>query len=318
MSVFNDAIGSINDYLDMPKFELQQRALYGDLKAEKIYFERYGNANKSADIEKGNPNRDPRTGQFTYGAGGPQSSGGGGGGGADGEEEGGAGGAGGSETDSDMVQAEDKTAELAEVYGKDTASPLAKELEEKRMDPGTRGDPVLDDIAKRQGFDGEAELVDQKTFDQVVADGGVVTYRGITPHFDGPGPDATFIEGESATTDTFAEGKYFAGQGVYGGGTYTATDLSTAQHYATEDDAGGSVVTMAIKPGAKIATPQQWYDAKMAAKEGKGGFVGADDPGRILAAQGYDGYKIIARNIDDPATNFVVVLNRTALVVLDK
>ena len=47
---------------------------------------------KSADIEKGNPNRDPRTGQFTYGAGGPQSGGNGGGGNADGEGEGGAGG----------------------------------------------------------------------------------------------------------------------------------------------------------------------------------------------------------------------------------
>jgi hypothetical protein len=32
---------------------------------------------KSADIEKNNPNRDPRTGQFTWGAGGPQAGGGG-------------------------------------------------------------------------------------------------------------------------------------------------------------------------------------------------------------------------------------------------
>jgi hypothetical protein len=38
---------------------------------------------KSADIEKGNPNRDPRTGQFTFGAGGPQAEGGGGAGGSE-------------------------------------------------------------------------------------------------------------------------------------------------------------------------------------------------------------------------------------------
>jgi len=37
---------------------------------------------KSADIEKGNPNRDPRTGQFTFGAGGPQAGSGGGSAGA--------------------------------------------------------------------------------------------------------------------------------------------------------------------------------------------------------------------------------------------
>lgn len=38
---------------------------------------------KGADIEKGNPNRDPRTGQFTFGAGGPQAEGGGGAGGSE-------------------------------------------------------------------------------------------------------------------------------------------------------------------------------------------------------------------------------------------
>jgi hypothetical protein len=32
-----------NDYATMPKYELQQRAIFGDKKAEKIYFERYGN-----------------------------------------------------------------------------------------------------------------------------------------------------------------------------------------------------------------------------------------------------------------------------------
>lgn len=35
-----------NDYATMPKFELQQRAIFGDEKAEKIYFERYGDQKK--------------------------------------------------------------------------------------------------------------------------------------------------------------------------------------------------------------------------------------------------------------------------------
>jgi hypothetical protein len=42
---------------------------------------------KSADITKNNPNRDPRTGQFTFGAGGPQASGGGGAGSSEAEED---------------------------------------------------------------------------------------------------------------------------------------------------------------------------------------------------------------------------------------
>jgi hypothetical protein len=38
-----DQVLQWNDYATMPKFELQQRAIFGDEKAEKIYFERYGN-----------------------------------------------------------------------------------------------------------------------------------------------------------------------------------------------------------------------------------------------------------------------------------
>lgn len=37
-----DVVGEINDYASMPKFELQQRAIFGDTKAEEIYFKRYG------------------------------------------------------------------------------------------------------------------------------------------------------------------------------------------------------------------------------------------------------------------------------------
>jgi hypothetical protein len=270
---------------------------------------------KGADITKNNPNRDPRTGQFTYGAGGPQSGGSGGGGGADGEDAEGSGGAGAA---GEMAEGKDITSDLADEYGKDTETKRGAELRAKDMDPAQRGDATLEDIARKQGFDGEAELVDQATFDEVVAKGGTVTYRGIAPYYDGPGPDATYIEGESGITDSFAEDEYFGGLGVYGGGTYTSTDVSTANHYATADDAPGVVVTMAIKPSARIATPQEWFDARQAAEEGKGGFAGATDPGRILAAKGFDGYRIIPRNIDDPSGRFIVVLNRTALVVLDK
>jgi len=42
VSNFSDEVGEIDDYANMPKFELQQRAIFGDAKAERIYFERYG------------------------------------------------------------------------------------------------------------------------------------------------------------------------------------------------------------------------------------------------------------------------------------
>jgi hypothetical protein len=252
---------------------------------------------KSADIEKNNPNRDSK-GRFTFGAGGPQ--GGGGGAGEPGE-------------------GKDITSELGAEYGTDgNYTQQSADLRDKEFDPGQKGDATLEAIAKKQGFDGKAEMVDQEAFDKVVAEGGTVTYRGITPHYDGPGPDATFIESEGAITNQFAEGEYFGGQGIYGSGTYTTTDLSIAQHYASEDGAGGSIVTMAVKPGARIASPTEWHKARQMVGEEKGGFTGASNEGRILAAQGFDGYRVVGRNSDDPASNFLVVINRKALVVLKK
>jgi hypothetical protein len=265
------------------------------------------------DIEKNNPNRDSK-GRFTFGAGGPQGGGGGAGGAGEGE-----GGAGGSGSGGDGVgEGKDITSELGADYGTTSETKRGQELRNESIAPETRGDPILNDIAKKQGFDGEAEMLDQEAFDKVVAEGGTVTYRGITDHYDGPGPDAKYIEGETQITEKFAQGPYFAGNGVYGSGSYTTTEKDTAIHYATEDGSSGSVVTMAVRPNARIATPQQWYDAKMAAKEGKGGFMGADNEGRILAAQGFDGYRVVAPRADHPASRFLVVLNRKALVVLKK
>ena len=309
-----DEVGVINDYADMPKFELQQRAIFGDSKAEQIYFERYYGTDKSANIYKNNPNRDSK-GRFTFGAGGPQGGSGGGAGGGEGGESAG-GGSGGS---GEPGEGKDITSKLAEEYGSDGRyTQRSADLQSEEFEPTTRGDPTLEDIAKKQGFDGKAEMVDQKAFDQVVAEGGTVTYRGITDFHDGAGPDATYISGDTAITENFAQGEYFAGHGVYGNGTYTSVNIGVAKGYASEDGKKGSVVTMAIKPSAKIATPEQWEKAKLAAKQGTGGFTAASDQGRILAAQGFDGFTIAPKSSEHWASETIVILNRKALVVLKK
>jgi hypothetical protein len=264
---------------------------------------------KSADIEKNNPNRDPK-GRFTFGSGGPQ--GGGGGAGGAGEAEGGAGGSGGAGETGDI------SSELSTEYGTTSETKRAQELRIEHEAPDTKGDPVMEDIAKKQGFDGKAEIVDQKEFDKIVADGGTVTHRGIADYYDAPGADAKYIQGETAITNEFAEGSYYAGNGVYGSGIYTSTDVNTANYYATEDGRSGSVVTMAVRPTARIATPTEWNAARETARNGTGGFMGADNEGRILAAQGFDGYRVVSRNIDAPSNQFIVVINRKALVVLKK
>jgi hypothetical protein len=257
--------------------------------------------NKSADIEKNNPNRDNR-GRFTFGAGGPQ-----------------AGGAGGAGEPGEPGEAKDITSdELGRDYGQFSETKLAQKLRNESNAPETRGDPVLKDIAKRQGFDGEADLVDQKEFDKIVADGGTVTYRGVTDYYDGPGPDAKYIEGESAINEQFAKGPYFAGKGMYGSGTYTSTEIGIANHYAFDEGSSGAVVTMVVKPNARIATPAQYAAVRQTVKEGKGGFMGADNEGRVLAAQGFDGYRPLVKDVDAPGTSFIIVTNRKALAVLKK
>jgi hypothetical protein len=248
-------------------------------------------------LKTGNPYRDASSGRFTHGPGGPKPDG--------------ASGASGGYT-----EGKDITSELAEEYGADTRTMRAQELYLEHM--GANYDPVLKDIAQKQGFDGPAELVDQEAFDKIVAEGGTVTHRGIGAYYESPSPSAKYIEGESAITQQYAEGEYFAGAGGYGSGTYTTGDVEIAKHYATEGGENGGVVTMVVKPGAKIATPEQWQAARTAAREKKGGFMGADNEGRILAAQGYDGFRIAAKNVDHFSNEFVVVLNRTAVAVLKK
>ena len=258
------------------------------------------NADKSADIEKNNPNRDSK-GRFTFGSGGPQA-GGGAGGSGDG-----------------VGESKDITSELGAEYGTTSETKRGAELRAKDMSPETRGDPTLQDIANKQGFDGKAEMVDQEAFDQIVAEGGTVTYRGVTDYYDSySANDAKYISGDTQISEQFAEGPYFGGIGGYGSGTYTSSDVSVAQHYAFEDGAKGGVITMVVKPNAKIATPQQWQAARTAAREGTGGFMGANNEGRILAAQGFDGFRIASKDVDHFSNQFVVVLNRKAVAVLKK
>ena len=310
-----DVVLNPNDYSTMPKYQLQELALAGDKKAERIYFERYYGTNKNADIEKGNPNRDDR-GRFTFGSGGSQAGGGGGAGGGEGGESasGGSGGSG-----DGVGEGKDITSELGAEYGTTSETKRGAELSARDMAPDQRGDATLEDIAKKQGFDGEADFVDQAEFDKIVADGGKVTYRGITDYHDGPGPDANYIQGETAITNEFAKGEYFAGNGVYGNGIYTSEDTSVANGFASMDGDPGSVVTMVVKPNARIATPEQWENARLLAKERKGGFMGANNEGRILAAQGFDGFDI-APNKDKEhwASDTIVILNRKAVAVLKK
>lgn len=105
-------------------------------------------------------------------------------------------------------------------------------------DRDERGDIVLHEMLKEQGFDGKALLVSETEMDILVKAGWSESFRGVT---------------EKKFTDQFRNGDLYAGFGIYGNGTYVAYGgkkaMTTALDYATAD---GSVMRMALNPNAKI------------------------------------------------------------------
>jgi hypothetical protein len=171
--------------------------------------------------------------------------------------------------------------------------------------PEKRTDEALRAIVKKQGFDGPAQLVTQEEFDEILKSGGYERYRGVVPYTDG---DGNLVDGDEIITE-FAEGEYRAGLGVSGNGIYTTSQVDTASAYANIDGGTGEVVRIAILPSAKIATYEQVELAKNQMRDP------ANSPllelGRIMAAQGYDGYVSTGNGV--PST---IILNRTAVAVL--
>jgi hypothetical protein len=171
--------------------------------------------------------------------------------------------------------------------------------------PEKRTDEALRAIVKKQGFDGPAQLVTQEEFDEILKSGGYERYRGVVPYTDG---DGNSVDGDEIITE-FAEGEYRAGLGVSGNGIYTTHKVDTASAYANMDGGTGEVVRIAVLPTAKIATYEQVELAKNQMRDP------ANSPflelGRIMAAQGYDGYVSTGNGV--PST---IILNRTAVAVL--
>lgn len=170
--------------------------------------------------------------------------------------------------------------------------------------PEKRKDEALDAIIKKQGFDGNAQLVDQEQFDAIIKAGGIERYRGVSDYTDANG---NLVTGNDIVTQ-FAEGKYRSGLGVSGNGIYTTDRINTAKQYA-DMEGNGKVIKVAILPSAKIATIDQVDLAISHMRDPENSsFL---ELGRIMAAQGFDGY--IASGNALPST---IMLNRTAMAVL--
>jgi hypothetical protein len=174
-------------------------------------------ANKNANIEKNNPNRDPKTGQFTWGAGGPQAGGGGTG------------------------NANPKTAE--ETLEESKARAISKgtvDVEGYVGDPTARtyetDQAAMGEIMTKQGWDKPSLSLSEEEFNAERDKFGsefVAVYRG----------------GPEGLSNGMLKGEHYVGDGNAGPGMYVTVSADRAGSYAfvAEQKGGkGEVVEMLV------------------------------------------------------------------------
>lgn len=175
-----------------------------------------------------------------------------------------------------------------------------------------------------QGFDGPPLVVDDAEWERLVADGGVVMHRGVRGRKRGPSA-AEMVE-------LYASGDHYAGKGIYGNGSYFATEAQTGADYGTGEAFGmvtttwpeqfgsdNAVIEAMLLPGARVL---DWRESKRLRQE-----VGRmdehqrpetprervlADEGRMAAALGYDAVRV---RLGEGYGDEIIVLNRTATAV---
>jgi hypothetical protein len=175
-----------------------------------------------------------------------------------------------------------------------------------------------------QGFDGPPVVIDDAEWGRLVADGGVVMHRGVRGRKRGPSA-AEMVE-------LYASGDHYAGKGIYGNGSYFATEAQTGADYGTGDAFGMvtttwpeqfesdyAVIEAMLLPDARVL---DWRESKRLRQE-----VGRmdeyqtpetprervlADEGRMAAALGYDAIRV---SLGGSYGDEIIVLNRTATAV---
>lgn len=172
-----------------------------------------------------------------------------------------------------------------------------------------------DTLEKIYAFNGDKKpnLVSSSQLDKLIASGKQVHYRGVT--------DSDFAE-------QFLNGTHFGGKGVWGNGSYSAygSERHAALGYTRGDDPRSKgLIRFVRKDDAKVArladaqAANAVLNAQRLEARANGTITAIDeeifdalnDPGHLLAAQGFDGLEIA----DD---GFFIVYNRNALIADSK
>lgn len=174
------------------------------------------------------------------------------------------------------------------------------------------GDGYLHAIVKDQGFDGKPQVITKAEFAQYVKSGEIAIYRGTST-----GKSAAY---RAQRYKDFREGDYYAGYGIHGNGTYASTLQKTARDYDTGSYGNSGIMAMTLKKGAKVIDEDA--AVALAGKMQLGHPDSATktisyDIGRVAAAHGYDAIRVPNANYNGYNEDFYVVLNRTALRVVN-
>ncbi len=186
------------------------------------------------------------------------------------------------------------------------------------QDNGALGDSLLSSLYEYLGYDAMPTVLNDDEFEALARD-NLVHYRGFGP-YRWPGGELS----PAQLMDFFRFGRYYPGYGVYGNGTYSATDMMVAISYAGRRSADG-VLRLLISPTAKIArydevaiAYREWHDSITPEQRRTKAYSLLSDFGRWCAAMGYDAIRVIdieskgkAPGVDD----YMVVLNRGTVTV---
>jgi SPP1 gp7 family putative phage head morphogenesis protein len=176
------------------------------------------------------------------------------------------------------------------------------------------GDNLLHELQARQGFSEKPKLVPKAEFDAMLARGEVKgeLFRGV--------------RGDEFT-EAYLRGEHFAGEGVFGNGTYASTHLRTAFVYSGADQ---TVMRMGLQAEAQVIglrelkplfkavcdlknkliadNPNWLHDTVL--KQQIEAMSDLGNPGRLATVLGYDGIRVPISFMEDN----IVILNRSRVV----
>jgi hypothetical protein len=180
------------------------------------------------------------------------------------------------------------------------------------------GDPTGYAIQKATGYDALPVVASKYQIDNLVEKGWTESFRGV--------------EGSSNTSAkdiyvAFKEGEFFPGRGIFGNGTYSASDRFVAErHYAGGIDAirrgEGAAWRMAISPDAKVIKYSELD--KMEPTPANPNLSGSEsitqqdvffDRGYRAIREGYD--IILVEEKDNNTSDYYIILNRGVVAVQD-